>query len=116
MEEKLRSIESEISLAEECTKKQTKDQHQPPDDDDETVIDSSSRQMLALDEQERRTRIAFLQNRQAELETEIRLLRSSAQQFDSSNDHHHPDSSNQYFSHYSTQQPEMMNLTPTNTL
>lgn len=72
MEEKLRSIESEISLAEECTRKQTKDHH--PDAGTDEMMD---RQMLALDEQERRTRVAFLQNRQAELETEIRLLRSS---------------------------------------
>ena len=33
--------------------------------------------LSSLDEQERRTRIAFLQNRQAELETEICLLRQS---------------------------------------
>ena len=35
----------------------------------------------SLCEQERRTRIAFLQNRQAELETEIRLLKQSTDPF-----------------------------------
>ena len=40
-------------------------------------LSSSSR----LNDQERKTRIAFLQNRQAELETEIQLLKQS-QEFD----------------------------------
>ena len=38
---------------------------------------SSSSMCVQLTEQERRTRIAILQNRQAELETEIQLLKQS---------------------------------------
>ena len=99
MEEKLRSIESEITLAEECSTKQTKADHLGGGEGDIVI---GRQQMEELDEQERRTRIAFLQNRQAELETEIRFLRSSQ---------------------FSLQRPqsedkptEMMNLTPPSTL
>ena len=97
MEEKLRSIESEISRAEECTRKQTKDHPDAGTGDTDEMMD---RQMLALDEQERRTRVAFLQNRQAELETEIRLLRSSQLRPADQQEPH----------------AEMMSLTPPNTL
>ena len=101
MEEKLRSIESEITLAEECSTKQTKD-HLESGGGGEGDIVIGRQQMEDLDEQERRTRIAFLQNRQAELETEIRFLRSSQLSLQ------RPQSEDK--------QTEMMNLTPPSTM
>ena len=73
MEEKIRSIESELSIAEELSQKsESVNLSAQPKTDLEL-----DRQATALEEQERRTRIAFLQNRQAELETEILLLRNT---------------------------------------
>ena len=41
----------------------------------ETNVVAASQQPNGLEDQERRTRIALLENQQAELETEIRLLK-----------------------------------------
>ena len=40
-----------------------------------SVVVADSQQPIGLEDQERRTRIALLENQQAELETEIRLLK-----------------------------------------
>ena len=82
MEERIRSIESELSEAEES--RRIKGEGGVVTTDPQTPLASGAEEekisqikLSALDEQERKIRIAFLQNRQAELETEILLLRNS---------------------------------------
>ena len=82
MEERIRSIESELSAAEESRRIEggeggTTDAQTPPLASGAEEEKISQIKLSALDEQERKIRIAFLQNRQAELETEILLLRNS---------------------------------------
>ena len=84
MEERIRSIESELSEAEESRRFKGEGGVVVVTTDPQTPLASGAEEekisqikLSALDEQERKIRIAFLQNRQAELETEILLLRNS---------------------------------------
>ena len=84
MEERIRSIESELSEAEESRRIKGEGGVVVVTTDPQTPLASGAEEekisqikLSALDEQERKIRIAFLQNRQAELETEILLLRNS---------------------------------------
>ena len=84
MEERIRSIESELSEAEESRRIKGEGGVVVVTPDPQTPLASGAEEekiseikLSALDEQERKIRIAFLQNRQAELETEILLLRNS---------------------------------------
>ena len=84
MEERIRSIESELSEAEESRRIKGEGGVVLVTTDPQTPLASGAEEekisqikLSALDEQERKIRIAFLQNRQAELETEILLLRNS---------------------------------------